>query len=389
MDVKTEHGEAMLRHPWLMAETPDWLCELVELIYEGVLETVPWTQFLEQLRLRLQANYVSLAIRAPAPSDPGLVVYTGDAQPVISHTYERSLYRLDPFVDLPPERMWMLHEVVDEQLWLSNRIYRDFLQRLQIRHLMGADLAGVGRHSRLRMCRNASQAPFSEQDRLLGNFLLPHLNRALRLYTRLQGMENEHRLYAATLERLSIGTLQLDAQGHVLQCSRMAARLLEGENGLRIQNGRLQANSGLDERRLWRAIREILEARSCESTTRVEALSLGWKGRGLGVLLRGIAYEASTPTAVEMIVRDPQSQPEPSDVLLRQLFQFTPSEAALAVQLCLGLTLEEAALALNISRNTARAHLRVIFSKTGVSRQTALVQLLLGSVAALSPVTLA
>ena len=38
---------------------------------------------------------------------------------------------------------------------------------------------------------------------------------------------------------------------------------------------------------------------------------------------------------------------------------------------------DEAAAELNIRKNTARAHLRSIFSKTGVTRQTMLVRLLL------------
>ncbi|MNU04988.1 hypothetical protein D3C72_2496320 [compost metagenome] len=37
---------------------------------------------------------------------------------------------------------------------------------------------------------------------------------------------------------------------------------------------------------------------------------------------------------------------------------------------------------LNIRRNTARAHLRAIFSKTGVRRQTELVRIMLNSVMA-------
>ena len=45
---------------------------------------------------------------------------------------------------------------------------------------------------------------------------------------------------------------------------------------------------------------------------------------------------------------------------------------------------EEAAEMLNIKRNTARAHLRSIFSKTGVRRQTELVRIFLNSVAWLS-----
>ncbi|MFK0573079.1 helix-turn-helix transcriptional regulator [Endozoicomonas sp.] len=48
-----------------------------------------------------------------------------------------------------------------------------------------------------------------------------------------------------------------------------------------------------------------------------------------------------------------------------------------------GLTLDEASETLFISRNTARVHLRSIFSKTGVTRQTMLVRLILKSVAPL------
>ena len=53
----------------------------------------------------------------------------------------------------------------------------------------------------------------------------------------------------------------------------------------------------------------------------------------------------------------------------------------LVIQLTHGLTLEEAAKALGIRLNTARAHLRSIFSKTGVRRQTELVRIFLNSVA--------
>ena len=62
----------------------------------------------------------------------------------------------------------------------------------------------------------------------------------------------------------------------------------------------------------------------------------------------------------------------------------THAEAMLSLQMANGMTLDEAAVELNIRRNTARAHLRAIFSKTYVTRQTTLVRLILNSVASLS-----
>jgi DNA-binding CsgD family transcriptional regulator len=55
-------------------------------------------------------------------------------------------------------------------------------------------------------------------------------------------------------------------------------------------------------------------------------------------------------------------------------------EANLAVALASGRSLVDAADALGIAHNTARSHLRSIFAKTGVRRQSQLVHLLHGSV---------
>jgi DNA-binding CsgD family transcriptional regulator len=66
------------------------------------------------------------------------------------------------------------------------------------------------------------------------------------------------------------------------------------------------------------------------------------------------------------------------------LYNLTPAETALALELANGLSLEEASEKLSIRRNTARAHLRSIFSKTGVRRQTELVRIMLNSVVALA-----
>ena len=82
-------------------------------------------------------------------------------------------------------------------------------------------------------------------------------------------------------------------------------------------------------------------------------------------------------------IRDAAGKSLASTAVTKQLFNLTPAETALSLELANGLSLEEAAEALNIRRNTARAHLRSIFSKTGVRRQTELVRIMLNSVMAL------
>jgi len=89
------------------------------------------------------------------------------------------------------------------------------------------------------------------------------------------------------------------------------------------------------------------------------------------------------PSAV-VFIRDPERNLHPSFELVQRLFHFTPAEAKLALLLTDGLSLDEAAEEMAIRKNTARAHLRSIFSKAGVKRQITLVRLLLNSVASIS-----
>ncbi|WP_244135160.1 helix-turn-helix transcriptional regulator [Burkholderia sp. BCC0322] len=81
-----------------------------------------------------------------------------------------------------------------------------------------------------------------------------------------------------------------------------------------------------------------------------------------------------------MLVRDPAASPQTSRDRLHRLFRRTPTETEIALRRVDGLTLDEAAAATGITKNTARAHLRGLFAKTGATRQAVLVKSLLDSV---------
>jgi DNA-binding CsgD family transcriptional regulator len=118
--------------------------------------------------------------------------------------------------------------------------------------------------------------------------------------------------------------------------------------------------------------------------------ALDSRRRKLAVVVRSIAPGkeplARARPAVAIFLRDPDTLAEPAHDIARQLFDFTPAEAHLAIELLNGLSLDEAVARLGILRNTGRAHLRAIFSKTGVARQSELVRVLLNGVMGLSTV---
>ena len=80
-----------------------------------------------------------------------------------------------------------------------------------------------------------------------------------------------------------------------------------------------------------------------------------------------------------IFVTDPDRVAALSRDHVRDLFGLTRAEAGLAAELIEGDGLQSAATRLGITRETARTHLKHIFEKTGVRRQTELVRLLVAS----------
>jgi DNA-binding CsgD family transcriptional regulator len=67
----------------------------------------------------------------------------------------------------------------------------------------------------------------------------------------------------------------------------------------------------------------------------------------------------------------------PGAVRLRMEFGLTKAEARLALRLAEGASLASAAEAFNVKMTTVRSQLQQVFAKTGASRQTELVAMLL------------
>ncbi len=94
------------------------------------------------------------------------------------------------------------------------------------------------------------------------------------------------------------------------------------------------------------------------------------------VPMRGAARDVFTASSCVLVLTPVSRSEVPSASIVRALFDLTPAEARTAVAIAEGQTLEDFAAQAGMSIYTARAHLRAIFAKIGVSRQADLVALL-------------
>ena len=367
--------------------------DLLAAIYQGPLEQVPWKTALDLLRVYLRANYVTLMLRPPSPDREGFMVNAaGDAPITRQAEYNKYYYALDPFIDLPPDRVFIADELAGNGKWRESEFYKQFLKPLDILHAMGADiLTDDGIHCRFRAARPHRERPFSPSDTALCTAILPHLKRAVILHSQLNLLDSERQLYAGTIDRMLVGTVILDETGAIVKSNAVAREMFEEADGLLLANGTLRAAHPGENRELQRLMKQTIAGPSNGASPGVaEAISISRKaGRSkVGVVVRGVPHaewsEGNRRPAVALLIRDPERRTEASRETVRRLFDLTPAEATLALALADGLTLDEAADRLKIRKNTARAHLRAIFAKIGVTRQTTLVRLLLSSVIWLS-----
>ncbi|MBM7060339.1 helix-turn-helix transcriptional regulator [Pseudomonas sp. UL073] len=359
-------------------------------LYQGPLENVPWASFLNLLNHTLQSKYVTFILRPPSSHVDGLMVNTNGTSAEATASYNKHFYALDPFVDLPNRQVVCNTEFIPLAEWTASEFYKNFLEPVGVLHILGADIrTSDGAQCRIRISRGPEQPSFTQADKDLLALFVPHLERAVQLHIRLNRIESERNLYAGAVDQMAVGTIILDEEGKVLQTNQVAERLLQDKDGLKRVDDGLQVGNARDNQEFRRLVKQALLSQKSSNPSVVEALRVQRpSGRAdLGIIVRSVPLsawnEGKQCPAVAIFISDPEQQSSAPQEIVRALFDFTPAETQLAMLLANGLTLDEASEELGISRNTARAHLRSTFSKTGVTRQTMLVRLILRSVATL------
>lgn len=363
-------------------------------IYDSAMDTRCLSDSLRELRALFQANFVTLILRVQDEPLLSPMVVAGDielGEGGINHYAYYSKSTL--FDDLPTDKVFTVDELMSDAEWSSSAFYLLFCQPYDCYHMLGADIRMPdGGTVRLRINRPQGHPRFTEAERAMWGMLLPHLRRALHMYSLLDRSESLGTLYSQTISRLAVGTIVLDEHGSVVQLNPVAREILDSQDGLKVVGGRLEATYPSDNRELARLVRNAFERAMHRPGKAIQVAEATSISRPSGLVSLGVVVELipsqellegnGKPTVV-VYVRDAVGKSLVSTVLTSQLYNLTPAETALALELANGLSLEEASELLNIRRNTARAHLRSIFSKTGVRRQTELVRIMLNSVVAL------
>lgn len=356
--------------------------ELLLSLMDGALDVPPWRNFLDALRKQVGADYASLIFRPPGLSpNTVLHLYSGAASPPkVQRLYRESFYEHDPlpYHDMHEGRVYDFAELLPPGDPVSEAYVREVMAPggMNVMRMMRVVEAG-GASGWLTITRRRHD--FGPAVDALLSGLAPYLRSVLRNYLALERERTKALLAGEAIKRLDFGWIALDASARVLESDPQISAILERSQALRIgEDGRLLTSSVRQNREVVANVKAMVQAG--QGRPRVMMLSRDpWLEMILMPAERTAHSAKSVPAVIAYVHGDSVLSADRCEQLA-QMFGLLPSESRLALALARGMSIDEAAVHLGLTKQSARTYSKKIYAKMGARGQTDLVRFIHRSV---------
>jgi DNA-binding CsgD family transcriptional regulator len=359
--------------------------ELVKLTYEAATDPSRWNDFLRLFSEVVHAPSSVFLIHDNTNQKANASAAVG-VDPGWAESYQEYFVTINPWLEGRPFRRGVVavgEQIVNDRELVRTEFYNDFLRPQDWFHCCGVKIAQDQlTTSEISAVRSRRAGPFTSNEVALFEYLAPHLQCAVRIHNRIAGLESGLNAATGALDRFPTGIVAVDSDAKVILTNRAADAILQRGDGLLSRDG-LRAANRQETAKLRNAIAAVNVQRD-SGIRKPETVIRIYRPSGLKpleVLVCPLPSQTSLRkgrAAAALFITDPEGATLDSRAL-HQLFGLTPAEIRLCIALVQGKSVEEYALETGISSNTARTHVKRIYSKTGVRRQSELVRLLLKS----------
>jgi DNA-binding CsgD family transcriptional regulator/PAS domain-containing protein len=360
--------------------------ELLDLIYETPVSAEAWPAAMAKLNEAFRGHISTLLARNLRA---GTLNYAeSGAGPAAAADYLRNWDARNSF--LQKTSLWRAgaieadYEIVPKAELVATDIYNGFWRRHDMHAMLRLTIVADGdRRLGMSLIRTKNRGEVDEGDRRMARRVMPHLQRAARLAGRIEDMGLIASAASRLLDLNPVAVVLFDERQRVVFANRKALAMAERGDGFTLRRDRMEAACPSDNEALQALIASAVGSPRRPSQSRGGAMALGRASPAREVVIAAGYIPASAvalfgrKAAAYALVSDPLAAPSPPSSIPQQLFGLTSAESRVAERLMRGESLEEAASALTIKTATARWHLHALFQKTGVSRQSELVRLLM------------
>ena len=369
--------------------------EILGSIYDAALHQSHWTNALDKIDKNLDgvAPIICIANQAAPASNQ---ILTRSSWQEANIDYEQHYTEMNPWVPYfascaTPGTPIRGEEIITYRQLHQTEFYNDFFRKLGEWEAVIGIVAKKTKVSSVVFGLHCSRERIErshDQLELLSITIAPHLSRSVEFSGLLQNKNILKATVEGVLNSMSCAALIIDSQYRVEYLNHLADTLFQSKalrldpfRGLRITQDELANSyfrSAIDQVMKYKnrdnafpnhiacpVIRKynvenfselFITVYRCSSMDNGQlSLSIEDNKRAL-VLVRDTAPPARIPSSI-----------------LQDLYNLTPREADIAGSLAQGSTIEKCAIERKIAHNTIKTHVKRIFSKVGVSRQTELI----------------
>ena len=268
----------------------------------------------------------------------------------------------------------------------DSELYVDWMKPHGIYHVGGAQFVDTASHKAgIAILRDEKAGVWTDGDLRVIDEILPHLRRALVIHSEFTFLRLKQDALLKGLDRLVIGLILYDSNAQPVYINPTALAIIDSHPGMQLQDGGLYLTNVEDERNLRKTIIDTAAIDPEDSWKQSVAIGITHPDVEAPLPLLVTPMHANLITSdldydgakVAMFLSDPNLQQPISVDNLVSVYSLTPSEAQVAISLANGHSIDEIAVSSNHSAHTIRSQLKSVFRKTGVSRQSELIKLLL------------
>ncbi len=373
-----------------LLENTELVSSMIGLIYDAAGAPEFYPQLLERLSTVLELNAATLGVDLFLNEDgtariPPITIGSGSET---FNAYDENVAAVDPFIDplmdLVESAVVPFDRLVPDDAFVRGAFYNDFYATTGNRRgFVSVFHRDADTSSVLFGHRAPDQPNWTDAELSFIRVLTPHLRRARALGERLGTLTSDEGIVDGVLDRLTLGIVFVDASGQFIRANARGEQTLREQDGLGLTRGRLVA----DRAATTQALDAIVAAACATGRHQTHSAPLSLRidrpsgRRSLEVMACPIDRDSEVwshgQAAAFIVLNDGDAELRGVAQRLRDLHGLTDAEAMLTAALAGGMTVREWAEHRGISVETVRWQLKQVFQKTGVSRQSDLMRLVL------------
>lgn len=362
---------------------PELVDDMIGLIYSAAIDPNDWPTALRAIE-DCTGSAGAVIDFIPTGAEPPMTLagrFTEEQCRTYATDYQHQCRRIATALNRPEQPVHFDAMIMSEAEMDRDPVY-NWLQSHGLRYFIGGSLPQVGNHKiYASLQRTRAQGHVQRPDIELFQIAKQHLSRAILIAEKLENVMLRQALTENYLNQLAHGFFLLKPNGQLVWANETAEALLRAGDILSTRGGILRAVHPACRSQLEKALACATGNETFDHNQNVRLFSTQGCEELAGICMPPVRNEAAPflfGQGIVLIVFNPSKPPSARYSVLKDIYGLTRAEARVANWLTTNADPNHAIASLGITQHTLKSHIKAIFRKMDVHRQSDIVRIVVG-----------